>query len=66
MMKFGLCLRISKEFFCSIHKVLENHDLGKCHKIWTKFHCPQFLADMPMVPLNNEHESLQVHHNELA
>ena len=28
-MKFFLCPRISRQFFCPICNVLENHDLGK-------------------------------------
>ena len=35
---------------CPIYEVLENHDLGKRHKIWAKLHCPKiFLAGKPMV-----------------
>ena len=29
-----------RQFFCPIRNVLENHDLGKRHKIWAKLHCP--------------------------
>ena len=29
-----------RKFFCPIFNVLENHDLGKHHKIWAKLHCP--------------------------
>ena len=36
-------------FFFKDRKVLENHDLGKFHKIWAKLHCPQvFLVDTHM------------------
>ena len=37
-------------FFCPIFKVLENHDLDKCHKIWAKSYCPLkfFLAVTPV------------------
>ena len=32
-----------------------------------KIHCPQmFSVGTPMVTLNNEHDGLQVRHNELA
>ena len=39
-----------RQFFCPICKVLENHDLGKGHKIWGKpLLPPNFLAGTPMV-----------------
>ena len=28
-----------RPFFCPIRNLLENHDLGKRHKIWAKLHC---------------------------
>ena len=34
-------VRESQTIFCPFRKVLENHDLGKCHKIWEKFHIHQ-------------------------
>ena len=46
---FFLHPRISDNFFCPTHKVLESHDLSTCHKIWAKLHRPQFfLAGTPM------------------
>ena len=46
---FGLHPRISDNFL-PIRKVLENHDSGKCHKIWEKFYRPPkfFWAATPM------------------
>ena len=29
------------QFFCSIRKIVENHDLGKCYKIKAKLDCTQ-------------------------
>ena len=50
MTKLGLRPRL-RQFFCPIRKVLEHHDLGKCHKIWTKLHFPPyfFLVGTPML-----------------
>ena len=42
--KFGLRPRNS-DIFLPIRKVLENHDLGKCHKISLP---PNFLAGTPL------------------
>ena len=43
-------VRESQTIFCPMHEVLENHDMGKCHKIWKKLHCPDkiVLAGTPM------------------
>ena len=52
-------VRESQTIFCSFHKVLENHDLGKRHKIWTKLHCPPNFFGLVRLPANNRMQGPQ-------
>ena len=39
-MKTFFCSYNLKQRFCHIRNAVENHDSGKCHKVWSKFHRP--------------------------